>query len=264
MSYQTMVSCDDVFDRLTQGPFPGPTVARTEEQNDVAVQRHIDACHECRMLAEGLRPAVSWIHESLEAPAVAALPSYRSLGEASKVDSDRDKHTERRVSERANQQPWLHNSVQKNRKARGSRSPFSFLQGLSLLVLSVAFAAVMAGLFQQVVQVDNRDTSSLALAAPLSDGTPSAEGIAILERLGIQPVCFEPQNANAESAANDHQNFEEAVFVAATSGEHEHSSEAGSRFHCCTDCHQASAAKEKSVEVSATLMAQSCAVCHLE
>lgn len=46
------LSCDDVFERLTRGPFP------TCEPEDTAVEAHLAGCHDCRSLAEALRPAV--------------------------------------------------------------------------------------------------------------------------------------------------------------------------------------------------------------
>lgn len=53
-----LLDCDDVFDRLTRGPFPSGAA------DDDAVESHICACHECRELAEALRPAVKLMHEA--------------------------------------------------------------------------------------------------------------------------------------------------------------------------------------------------------
>ena len=57
---RTLLNCDQVFDVLTRGPFP------TGEPEDDAVERHLRACHECRRLAEALRPAVALLHEAIE------------------------------------------------------------------------------------------------------------------------------------------------------------------------------------------------------
>src|SRR5688500_2971964 len=53
-----LLDCDDVFDRLTRGPFPSGAA------DDSAVESHLCACHECRELAEALRPAVQLMHEA--------------------------------------------------------------------------------------------------------------------------------------------------------------------------------------------------------
>ena len=51
-----LLDCDDVFDRLTRGPFPSGAA------DDDAVESHLRSCHECRELAEALRPAVKLMH----------------------------------------------------------------------------------------------------------------------------------------------------------------------------------------------------------
>lgn len=67
-----LLDCDDVFDRLTRGPFPSGA------EDDSAVEAHLCACHECRQLAEALRPAVELLHEAYadEVPE-SDLPVYR-------------------------------------------------------------------------------------------------------------------------------------------------------------------------------------------
>jgi hypothetical protein len=73
-------TCDDVFEVLTSGPFPrrgGSGLCATFLcEDDAAIERHLVACHECRMLAEALRPAVRLIEEAtLEDDS--QLPAYR-------------------------------------------------------------------------------------------------------------------------------------------------------------------------------------------
>lgn len=65
------MNCDQVFDILTRGPFPSGA------STDHAVERHLGCCHECRQLAEALRPAVELFHESIDAVESADLPGYR-------------------------------------------------------------------------------------------------------------------------------------------------------------------------------------------
>lgn len=68
---RTQVTCDDVFEILTRGPFP----AGREE--DSAVELHLAACHDCRRLADALRPAVALFHEVLVDHDGEQLPEYR-------------------------------------------------------------------------------------------------------------------------------------------------------------------------------------------
>ncbi|MBI1248595.1 hypothetical protein GC197_12240 [bacterium] len=51
-------TCDDVFEVLTQGPFP-----TGHHDTDFPVQRHLSVCHSCRELAEALRPATDMLSE---------------------------------------------------------------------------------------------------------------------------------------------------------------------------------------------------------
>jgi len=73
------MNCDQVFERLTRGPFPQATT------EDAYVERHLTACHECRCLAEALRPAVELCHESLDEQSWPALPEYRGWLESASV-----------------------------------------------------------------------------------------------------------------------------------------------------------------------------------
>jgi hypothetical protein len=55
-----ITQCDHVFDILTRAPFP------SGDGEDAVVERHLASCHECRRLAEALRPAVNLFHEALQ------------------------------------------------------------------------------------------------------------------------------------------------------------------------------------------------------
>jgi len=68
---RTQLTCDDVFDVLTQAPFPA---GRSE---DDSVESHLKVCHECRQLAEALRPAVGLFHEVIAEDGEQELPVYR-------------------------------------------------------------------------------------------------------------------------------------------------------------------------------------------
>ena len=67
---RTIIDCDATFDVLTRGPFPGG------HESDDAVATHLESCHNCRALAEALRPAVDLFHESLNDAERTSLPQY--------------------------------------------------------------------------------------------------------------------------------------------------------------------------------------------
>lgn len=64
------MNCDQVFDVLTQGPFP------RGRADDSQVEAHLAGCDECRRLALALRPAVTLFHETLSEDEAACLPGY--------------------------------------------------------------------------------------------------------------------------------------------------------------------------------------------
>src|SRR5688572_17197194 len=68
-----LLNCDQVFDLLTRGPFP------SGEETDQPVESHLQACHECRQLAEALQPAVHLLHESLSERDCQELPRYQGI-----------------------------------------------------------------------------------------------------------------------------------------------------------------------------------------
>ena len=67
---RTQINCDQVFDILTRGPFP------SGDPRDSDVEMHLIACHDCRQLAEALRPAVELIHEAVPSSEHHELPGY--------------------------------------------------------------------------------------------------------------------------------------------------------------------------------------------
>jgi hypothetical protein len=85
---KTVIDCDAVFEILTQAPFP------TGDPADRDVESHLRVCHECRGLAEALRPAVGLLHESLADES--RLPRYDGelvrQGVHGQCDSRRIKH----------------------------------------------------------------------------------------------------------------------------------------------------------------------------
>lgn len=67
---KNVIDCDGIFEILTRAPFP------TGGAQDEDVESHLRVCHDCRCLAEALRPAVGLFHESLEDGD--SLPQYNA------------------------------------------------------------------------------------------------------------------------------------------------------------------------------------------
>lgn len=65
---KSVMDCDGVFEILTRAPFP------SGDEHDAAVEAHLCVCHDCRRLADALRPAVGLLHESLAGED--SLPAY--------------------------------------------------------------------------------------------------------------------------------------------------------------------------------------------
>jgi hypothetical protein len=64
------MNCDQVFDILTRGPFPTGTAC------DTPVEAHLNACRDCRRLAEALRPALELFQEAIGPEESRDLPGY--------------------------------------------------------------------------------------------------------------------------------------------------------------------------------------------
>ena len=67
---KTLLDCEQVFDVLTRQPFPSGSA------HDYAVELHLQGCHECRQMAEALRPVAELLHETLDDEQRNGLPSY--------------------------------------------------------------------------------------------------------------------------------------------------------------------------------------------
>ena len=73
MATNTCLSCDSVFDILTRGPYPN-----SSGQSDADVDQHLAACHDCRQLAEALRPATHLFHEVIASESAVGLPVFET------------------------------------------------------------------------------------------------------------------------------------------------------------------------------------------
>lgn len=67
---KTILNCDQVFLRLTAGPFP------SGRPDDDQVMHHLEDCMACQRLAEAMRPACNLLHESLQSDERESLPAF--------------------------------------------------------------------------------------------------------------------------------------------------------------------------------------------
>lgn len=268
MSYHTMVSCDDVFERLTSGPFP---TRRDRDHDspahDQKIQRHIDACHECRLLAESLRPSLSLIHEAVGTPSTSCLPSYQSLGEATESTVAIVSIDSSSLSSRSQKQPWMNASAKQTRIPSHAHSFSSFGHVLAMLMVCIGFAAFGILAIEKARDGVHAETQAVAMFSPAREGVPSEAGMAFLSSLGVSNVCFE--ESSREILANVQVEQESEIVNQA-----EEVDQPKSTIDCCTECHSADrsvtnqsmneTAWVHSATVSASLIARSCSACHLE
>jgi hypothetical protein len=72
-SLSRVIDCDEVFDRLTAGPFPHGAA------DDDLIQLHLRCCHDCRTFAEAMRPAIGLFHEAIAEQARVDLPVFTGI-----------------------------------------------------------------------------------------------------------------------------------------------------------------------------------------
>ena len=227
-----LVTCDQVFDVLTRGPFP------SGNPDDDNVQRHLDACHECRQLAEALRPAVALLHEALPAREAAELPSYGPPDADAGLCERADGALAARIRRMMDQI-----EIQPRRLAAQER----WLYAVRLVAASVLLAALgtlIAGIFQAG---DSARQMRVARGPAVMSGfhEPSAEGLLRLTKLNLPEGCL--PGAPAEELPGGR-----SVSGSARTAGHV----------CCTRCHAAGKEGAVLTQRSVAALQQSCTACH--
>ena len=216
------MNCDQVFEVLTRGPFP------TGGTSDAPVERHLRACHDCRNLAEALRPAVNLFHETLAQEESAELPGYN--GGIGDVPSENlalavDRMLRQTVPSVKRHALW----------STPRRRPFGSKRNV-LAAVTVVFL-IASTLVLAIVQ---RERSRIRLARQsyhpwtTIDADAVRRATAQLNQLGLPDRCRQ-KTAAASPAGQD----------------------------CCTRCHflgspRAPQSKPKTIE----LMLAACGICH--
>lgn len=93
------MTCDDVFDRLTRGPFPSGAAG------DELVERHLAHCADCRQLAMALAPALDLLREAIPAEEAFDLPGYRGPATWQVLAQD-ERHFDIESTEQSSADPW--------------------------------------------------------------------------------------------------------------------------------------------------------------
>lgn len=209
--------CDQVFDVLTRGPFP------TGDASDHWVEEHLSCCHECRQLAEALRPAVELFHEAIQPEDCRDLPGYRG------------------VHARASGGPGLAQLVAQaieTEPSATSARPVPQVQHVWhvwraswKLQLTAALALGMLFMLAWTGARPNRFPLAQIQSQSL-DFYPSTEGFATLAALPLSTACQFPGSASRHAD-----------------------------WRCCTQCH-ASERGPQVTSAMLTHIATSCQACH--
>jgi hypothetical protein len=210
------IDCDQVFDVLTRGPFP------TGEAIDGPVERHLATCHECRALAEALRPAMELLHEAIDTDDSRDLPGYYGAPStagglaqlvAAAIEAEQTEVAVPRAKTRAASwwRDWLLTS-------RAETFVAAMAGGVLLVLAMVALQGVMPTREEQT--------------AVASATAPTRDGLIRLASLNLREECFSWKPGQA-LAAN----------------------------HCCTECHTAGG-KLASPPRTVAVLAANCRACH--
>jgi hypothetical protein len=224
-----LVSCDQVFDCLTRGPFPSGS------RDDDAVQRHLDSCHECRQLAEALRPAVALLHEALPESEAADLPSYG----AAEVDDDLGELADGALAARIRQ--IMDRQEVRSRHFTGEVTWLSALRFTAAAMLLAALGTLLTGVYWP-----QRGERRLVIRPSFSgEHQPTAEGLLHLASLQLPVGCVPGMpRARSEAGTNPLRSAISAAHV------------------CCTRCHAAGKEGAVLTQRSVVALQQSCVACH--
>jgi hypothetical protein len=241
---RTLLNCDQVFEVLTRGPFP------TGEPEDEAVERHLRACHECRQLAEALRPAVALLHESIASDDAMALPEYQGALPWRRPQ----RRTRLSIARLSHEEGGARRNAPRDLSSR-SRSFSPTMMTLRVVAASLLAFAIGALLFaiSWAPERDNRGHHDgvFASAASRRDrelGIPTANGLLQLAKLELPTACLplSQRPISAEHAGEIAAALENGTLA---------------NVQCCTQCHRAGVKQPASARLIA-VTEQNCQACH--
>jgi hypothetical protein len=230
---RAIINCDQVFEVLTRGPFPSGS------PDDEAVERHLRACHECRQLAEALRPAVALMHEAVAAEQAVDLPEYQGA-----LPWTRPQRRQLSVVRLAKAPKRA--AAPPAPPVRVERRQPQWLSSGRLIAASLLIAAIgfwFGGSFSVPTYVTSRTS-----AQPAAEGVPNAQGLLTLASLKLPSTCM--------PAMYQPRSLEHAELLAKNLA-----SGATEALHCCTECHHASGNQTAAAHLAAVSQ-KTCQVCH--
>jgi hypothetical protein len=232
---KTLLSCDQVFETLTRGPFP------TGGSDDEGVELHLAGCHECRCLAEALRPAATLFHESLSATEQERLPSYDGLLARIANEAIIDEATDPRFTPRGAMACGWSQAMQ-----FGSAMLLGMSLCLALMMVSGRFATPGSS---------PRELAALPMVRAVY--RPNAERLLQLASKNLPAVCF-PTDLKDEMLVTARL---DCCSQCHSPGAVARSNCSQTWSHSCTDCHRAPPKQDPAPRLFAVLQ-QSCAACH--
>ena len=266
------VSCEHVFEILTRAPFSA------DDECDASVERHLVDCHECRCLAESIRPAVDLFTEAMADCDQAELPSYRGVVKEWAPPKVRTRDTT--LFPPAMRAVSTDGLPINDRRVAHRGLLVGTLVALLIVMFTLASGSSSGWRFQENFQaIAAADTSSTQLAdCPLPGWQLAADCTTQLRRALTRPVAKRTTEMTAESVddrANDPRQpaTEQAVgrnvkqcskcHVMKTSGDF------GAADLCCTSCHvaQPKGAVERNLfdvhgGVKMNRLTNACKACH--
>ena len=217
------MNCDQVFDRLTRGPFLTGDVAEGD------VEAHLRGCHECRMLAEALRPAVDLFHEAMTTQEGQTLPRYH--GRLAPCGTHTTTNVMRQIQDAQFESPAAPQSSPRTSTRRLGASTYP----LALLAICACVMVMGLGIGPTVVpQLPSEQNGNTVPSE--ADAQPCRTWRALLES------CSDSRFLPREGFTVEIQ---------------------GTKVICCTQCHAAAARMTTRAEATA-IVARACQVCHVE
>ena len=268
------MTCDDVFDVLTRGPFPSGAPC------DDQVEYHLDHCPECRRLALALRPAIELFQEALGSDDRVELLAYNGRADGDEAGSPRfdedaaalqkadtgASEAERRMllfgtAASAECPARWHVFRARFTEARGQPSASSItalseprtnlMRFAAAVLLGVAAAGATRGL--GTLRTTSSDAPDPRLAALHATDSPNES----TERRWLAGVTLPAACKPGRNDPREHH----AMSAGVSDGLQLAAADAVSRLACCTDCHSSSMHRRLSPD-SRSLVARACQACH--
>jgi hypothetical protein len=235
------MTCDDVFDVLTRGPFPSGGL------EDHAVEVHLRRCPECHRLAVALRPAVELFQEAVGPDESRTLPGYRGM--AGSVD-------DLRIAADGTRGYWgLGTDVVAQAERTFAPAPQgvrilpargSLLKFAAAVLLGVAAAAGSRGWIER-----SAASAGDPPTAPLHVASDSMEASRRwLASIPLPASCVRNDRVSVGNPSADPQS---GLRLAAVEG---------SYLSCCTDCHTSHTPGLLPNQEARTVVVRACTACH--